>query len=193
MVDFSMLDVIIIGLILFLSLKGFISGFTKELFNFIGLIGGVYGASRFNVEVGGWISSNIFPMENESFIKLAGFVSIFLVIWIVLNVISSIFEKTLPEGLDVFSRFFGYILTVIRYIAIFAIIFASLQNVDMIAEKLAKHSKDSQIISTLNDIGADILNMKGRELNITEELNLTKEIDLESFKIDENKTDSTKE
>lgn len=185
MIDFSMLDMIIIGLILFLSLKGFISGLIKEFFNFTGLIGGVYFASRLNIEVGEFISSNIFPLESESFVKLAGFVSVFLAIWMISNFISSIFEKTLPEGVDIFSRILGYALTVLRYIAIFAIIVVSLKNVDTIAEKFAKHSEDSSIVSTLNEIGADLLNMNARESDAI--------IDLQAFKIDANETNKTKE
>ncbi|NEW60019.1 CvpA family protein [Sulfurovum sp. bin170] len=193
MVDFSMVDIIIVGLILFLSLKGLVNGFLKELFNFIGLIGGVYFASRMNATVGEFINSNIFPVENEPALKLVGFISILLAIWMVANLISSIFEKTLPTGVDVFSRIFGYALTIVRYIAIFALIIASLQNVELIAKKLAKHSANSQIIPTLNEIGVDLLNMKSREANATMELNTTKEIDLESFNMEQNDTNRTKE
>ncbi|SFV71860.1 Putative integral membrane protein [hydrothermal vent metagenome] len=193
MVDFSMVDMIILGLILFLSLKGLVNGFLKELFNFIGLIGGVYFASRLNATVGEFINSNIFPIENEPALKLVGFIFILLVIWVVANLISSIFEKTLPDGVDILSRVLGYALTIVRYVAIFALIIASLQNVELIANKLAKHSKNSQIMPTLNKIGFELLNIKNREANATEELNISKAIDLQSFKMEQNETNQTEE
>ena len=193
MVDFSMVDMIIIGFILFLSLKGLVNGFIKEFFNFIGLVGGVYFASRMNETVGKFINTNLFPVENEPALKLVGFVSIFFIIWMITNIISSIFEKTLPLGVDFFSRILGYALTVVRYIVIFALIITSLQNVEIIAKKLAKQSANSQLMPTLNEIGADILNMEVRELNATLDLNETKEIYLPSFKVDENDTNKTKE
>ena len=37
MEDFNTVDMIIVGLVLFLSLKGLVNGFIKELFNFVGL------------------------------------------------------------------------------------------------------------------------------------------------------------
>jgi membrane protein required for colicin V production len=189
MVDFSMLDMIIIGLVFFLSLKGLVNGFIKEFFNFIGLIGGVYFASRMNMVVGEFVSSNVFPIKDEPFLKLVGFVSVFLAIWIFSNLVSSIFEKTLPEEISFVSRILGYALTILRYIAIFAIIITSIQNVELIAEKLTKHSADSQVIPTLNEIGVDLLNMEGRDINNTAEINATKDkIDLQSFDIDKNKT-----
>jgi len=190
MVDFSMMDMIIIGLIFFLSLKGIVNGFLKELFNFIGLIGGVYFASRMNDSIGNLIHTNIFPIENEPALKLVGFIAVFLVIWIVANFVSSIFEKTLPEGVDFFSRILGYALTIVRYIAIFAIIIASLQNVEMIAKKLEKHSSTSKVMPVLNEIGVDLLNMKNRVANASTDLNSTK-IDLQSFPIDQNDTNQT--
>jgi membrane protein required for colicin V production len=189
MVDFSMLDMVIIGLVFFLSLKGLVNGFIKEFFNFIGLIGGVYFASRMNMVVGEFVSGNVFPIKDEPFLKLAGFVSVFLAIWIFSNLVSSIFEKTLPEEVSFVSRILGYALTILRYIAIFAIIITSIQNVELIAEKLTKHSADSQVIPTLNEIGVDLLNMEGRDINNTAEINATKDkIDLQSFDIDNNKT-----
>jgi membrane protein required for colicin V production len=185
MVDFSMIDMIIVGLILFLSLKGIVNGFLKELFNFIGLIGGVYFASRMNDSVGEFINVNIFPVENEPALKLVGFIAVFFAIWMVANLVSSIFEKTLPIEVDFFSRILGYALTILRYVAIFALIIASLQNVEMIAEKLAKHSTDSQVIPTLHDVGVDLLNIT--------EVNATKEIDLQSFNMEQNDTNQTRE
>jgi membrane protein required for colicin V production len=187
MIDFSMVDMIIIGLVLFLSLKGIVNGFLKELFNFIGLIGGVYLASRFNGTVGDFIHTNIFPIENEPALKLVGFIGVLLTIWIVTSMISSILEKALPEGVDFFSRILGYALTILRYIAIFALIISAVQNVDLISEKLAKHSKDSQIIPMLNEIGADLLNIN------TSESNTTAPIDLNAFKIDEKESNRTTE
>ena len=199
MVDFSMVDMIIIGFILFLSLKGLVNGFIKEFFNFIGLVGGVYFASRMNESVGIFINTNIFPVENEPALKLVGFISIFIIIWMVTNIISSIFEKTLSEGVDFFSRILGYALSVVRYVVIFALIITSLQNVELIAKKLAKQSANSQLMPILNEIGADILNIEARELNATLDLNttldqnITKDISLPSFKVDENDTNKTRE
>jgi membrane protein required for colicin V production len=189
MIDFSMVDMIVVGLILFLSLKGIINGFSKELFNFIGLIGGVYFASRMNVPIGEFISRDIFPIENEPALKLVGFIAVFLIIWLASNIVSSIFENTLPDEVDFLSRILGYALTIIRYIAIFAIIIASSQNVEMIAEKLSKQSANSQVLPKLNEIGSDILNM--RERNITKESNIIDEIDLQSFEMDVNETNQT--
>ncbi len=181
MLDFTTIDMIIIGLILFLSLKGLVNGFIKELFSFIGLIGGVAIASRMNATVGDFINSNIFPIENEPALKLAGFVAILLTIWMVSNLISSIFDNKEPGFI---SRILGYALTLMRYTAIFALILASVQNVDLISKKLEKHTEGSQSVPMLKELGEQLLNM---------EVEKTEDINLQSFKMDHNDTNQTQE
>jgi len=190
MLDFSTVDMIIIGLILFLSLKGLANGFIKELFSFIGLIGGVAVAARINGHVGDIISNNIFPIENEPALKLAGFVATLLAIWLIANMISSIFEKSGSEELGFFSRILGYAIALLRYIAIFALIMASVQNVELISKKLETHAQNSQVIPLLQELGATLLNMDARQAT-----NQKKEdpIDLNAFKMDQNESNQSHE
>jgi len=198
MIDFNTVDMIITGLILFLSLKGLVNGFTKELFNLIGLIVGVAVAARMNSTVGQFVSENIFPIENEPALKMLGFVTVLTAIWIISTLISSIIEKLSSDDIGFFSRILGYILTIIRYIAIFAIILVSVKNVDLISKKLETYSHDSKAITTLNEIGRKLLNMKEVEdnnetkvetNNDSQKSNLvTEKIDLTSYNIESNET-----
>ena len=187
MLDFTTVDMIIIGLILFLSLKGLVNGFIKELFSFIGIIGGVAIASRMNASVGDFINTNLFPIENEPAVKLAGFVAILLVVWMISNLISSIFDNDEP---GFFSRILGYGLTLMRYTAIFALIIASVQNIDLISKKLEKHAEGSQSIPMLKELGEKLLNM---EVTKTTSQEKTESINLQSFKMDHNDTNQTQE
>jgi len=104
--EFESFDIIIVGLILFLSLKGIVTGFIKELFNFIGLIGGIALASRINMEVGTFLSENLFPLNNEPSIKLVGFVATLLAIWLVFTMVSSIINGFLSDDIGILSRIF---------------------------------------------------------------------------------------
>lgn len=176
-------DIIIVGLILFLSLKGIVTGFTKELFNFIGLVGGIALASRVNIEVGEFLSQNIFPLDNEPSLKLVGFVATLLAVWLVFTVISSIFESASSEEIGFFSRTLGYLLTIARYIAIFSIIIVGIGQSDYLSEKLSKHYEKSQLFPILKNIGTELLNNQ-IDNNITTAN--TNDINLSSFSIDNN-------
>jgi len=178
--EFESFDIIIVALILFLSLKGIVTGFTKELFNFIGLIGGVALASRVNVEVGTFLSENLFPLNNEPSLKLVGFVATLLAVWLIFTMVSSIINGFLSDDIGIFSRILGYILTVARYIAIFAIIIVGVQQSDFLSKKLSEHYEKSQLLPILNDIGIQILN------NQIDNNSTINDINLSSFPIDIN-------
>ncbi len=202
MIDFNTVDMIIAGLILFLSLKGLVNGFIKELFNFIGLIVGVAVAARMNITVGQFISENIFPIANEPALKMVGFMTVLVAIWILATLLSSIIEKLSSEEIGFFSRILGYILSTLRYVAIFAIILVSVKNVDLISKKLETYSTDSKIITSLDEIGTKLL-----YIGVSSENNETKrdteekveakiepkreKLDLSSYPIDNNETNET--
>ena len=190
MIDFNTVDMIIAGLILFLSLKGLVNGFTRELFNFIGLIVGVAVAARMNITVGQFISENIFPIANEPALKMVGFVTVLVAIWVISTLFSSIMESLSSDEVGFFSRILGYILTILRYVAIFAIILVSVKNVDLISKKLEKYSSDSKIITSLDEIGTKILNM---EENNNTNNSTTEKINLNSYIIENNETNGTKQ
>lgn len=173
MMDFNTVDIIIAGLILFLSIKGLVNGFSKELFNFIGLIGGVAVAARVNTTVGEFIHTNIFPVEHEPALKLIGFISVLLGIWMLLSFIASIVDKVSSDSVGFFSRVLGYLLTATRYTAIFALIVVGVQNSEFLSEKFSKHYENSQAFPILSEIGTELLNIEARTEGVKEESNST--------------------
>jgi uncharacterized membrane protein required for colicin V production len=186
---------IIAGLILFLSLKGLVNGFTKELFNFIGLIVGIAVAARMNITVGQFISENIFPIENDPALRMVGFVTVLVAIWVISTLFSSIIDSVSSDEVGFFSRILGYILTILRYVAIFSIILVSVKNVDLISKKLEVYSQDSKMMSSLNEIGNKLLNREEeepiKENNETKNENhkiQTEKINLKNYDIESNQT-----
>jgi uncharacterized membrane protein required for colicin V production len=195
MIDFNSVDIIIAGLILFLSLKGLVNGFTKELFNFIGLIVGIAVAARMNITVGQFISENIFPIENDPALRMVGFVTVLVAIWVISTLFSSIIDSVSSDEVGFFSRILGYILTILRYVAIFSIILVSVKNVDLISKKLEVYSQDSKMMSSLNEIGNKLLNREEeepiKENNETKNENhkiRTEKINLKNYDIESNQT-----
>lgn len=158
--DFHVVDIIIVSLILFLAIKGLVNGFTKELFNFIALIGGIAVAARMHGVVGEFINQNIFPIANTDAQKLAGFMAILLSIWIILNMISSIMSKFSIEEPSVMSRLFGYLISLARYLFIIALIIFGVKNSQYFEDNLSQYYKDSQLFTPLSQIGSTLLNME---------------------------------
>ena len=163
--DFHIVDMVIVGLVLFLAIKGLVNGFSKELFNFLGLIGGITVAARTHEIVGDLITKqNILPEVAVNYQKIIGFIAVFLALWILFNLIASIVEKFSSNEIGIFSRILGYIIGVVRYGFIFALIIFGLNNAEFLKEKLQKHYEGSKLFNPMVKIGQKLLN---RDLNQT--------------------------
>ena len=176
-----MIDMIIIGVVLFLAIRGLVNGFSKELFNFLGLIGGIAVAARVNDVVGDLIiKQNVLPEMFTQYQKIIGFVTVFVAIWIIFNLISSLISSFNSEDVSIVSRILGYIIGLARYALIFSLIIFGFNNSDFLKEKFAKYTQQSQLFVPMSKVGAKLLN---RDANMTfmdsngtqMDLNLTQE------------------
>jgi len=168
MMDFNYFDVIIASIVLLLGIKGFMHGFIKEVFGLVGLIGGVYFASRLAGTAADFIDTNFLHLENVSLLKLIGFLSILILIWLGATILGSIFSKlTSASGLGFLNRLFGFIAGGGKYFLIFALIVTALSNVSLVKDNLEKHVKDSILYPYLKQAGAYLINLDPTSLGFT--------------------------
>jgi len=183
--DFQMIDMIIVGIVLFLAIKGLVNGFSQELFNFIGLIGGIVIAARVNETVGDIIiKQNILPEIFTQYQQIIGFVAVFLAIWIIFNIISSFFSGFTSDEISFMSRFLGYIVAIVRYAFIFSLIIFGFNNADFLKEKFSKYTEKSQVFEPMSTMGKRLLN---KDINQTKAI----ETEITSIKSDINITTTT--
>ena len=160
MMDFNYFDVTIAAIILILGIKGFMQGFIKEAFGLVGLVAGVYFAARLAPEAASFIDTNFFHLENQSLLKLVGFLAILILIWLGATILGSIFSKlTNQSGLGFLNRLFGFIAGGGKYFLIFALIVTALSNVTLVKDNLEKYVKDSVIYPYLREAGSYLINL----------------------------------
>lgn len=82
MQDISIFDIVVIAITLLLGLKGLFRGFIKEVFGLIGIIGGIFIASRLATTVGEIIAP-VLALKNDSSIQLMGFIVGLIAFWLV--------------------------------------------------------------------------------------------------------------
>ncbi len=181
--DFQIIDIVLIAITLFLAIKGLVNGFSKELFNFLGLIGGIAVAARINDIVGDLIvKQGILPESMVQYQTVIGFVAVFVIIWIIFNIISSIFASFSSDEIGIISRFFGYLIGVVRYASILALIIFGFNNSTFLKEKLANYTQNSKLFEPMFKVGKTILDSDN---------NLTIVLENNSSTIDTNSTNST--
>jgi len=157
--NISIFDIIVISLIVILGLKGLFRGLTKELFGLIGIVGGVFIASRLAKNVGE-IANSIIPVDNESTILLIGFIITLILFWIIAYVLGVVLEKVFSaSGLGVFDRLLGFVFGAGKIFLLFAIIAYALSNVKMINDNLQPKLKDSMVFPMLVETGSYIIKL----------------------------------
>jgi len=168
MMDFNYFDVTIASIILILGIKGFMQGFIKEAFGLLGLVAGVYFASRLADPAAVFIDTNFLHLENTSLLKLIGFLAILTIIWLAATIVGAIFSKlTSQSGLGFINRLLGFIVGGGKYFLIFALIITALSNVTLVKDNLEKYVKDSVLYPYLRESGAYLINLDPATLGFT--------------------------
>ncbi len=154
------MDIAVIVLTLLMAIKGIVNGFLKELFGFIGLIGGVFVASRAAEEIAKQINANMPQIDNFALLKLIGFLAALALIWgsvtFVGNIIVGISKNKPHSTLD---RLFGFIVAGTKYFLIFSLIVAALFRSPLIKDNMGKTVKTSKLYPILDRTGSALINL----------------------------------
>ncbi|EES90008.1 CvpA family protein [Helicobacter canadensis] len=158
--SFSYFDLIIGLLIVLVGLKGIVNGFIREVFGLIGIVGGVFIASVYATEAGGWISRHIYTFENPSAISLIGFLVLLALVWILSLVIAEILQKvTRISALNSMNRILGFCFGAFKTFMIFSIIFYAISNVQVAKRFMQKYTDNSFLYPLLLDSGEVIIKL----------------------------------
>jgi len=167
MIDFNYFDVTIGAIVLILGIKGFMNGFIKEMFGLIGLVAGVYFASRLSGDAATFIENNFLHLENSALLKLLGFLSILIIIWLSATILGSIFSKlSSASGLGFINRFLGFIAGGGKYFLIFALIITALSNVTLVKDNLEKYVHNSVLYPYLKMVGSSIIHLDPKTIGL---------------------------
>ncbi len=167
MVNFNYFDVTVGVIILLLAIKGFMNGVVKEVFGLAGLIGGVYFASRLAGDAAAFIDKTFIHIENASLLKLIGFMSVLIIIWMSATILGAIISKlTSASGLGFIDRVLGFVAGGGKYFVIFALIVTALSNVTLIKENTQKYVKDSILYPILYKAGSAIIKIDPSSLGL---------------------------
>jgi len=157
---FNTFDVIAIVLIVLVSLKGLFSGFTKEFFNSLGLIGGIFVASYFHKTVANYIFNNITDAISIKVLNLISLVLIFILFYMAIKLIGKAFAMIgSDDDISAASRLGGMIVKLVTLFFVFSLITYAISTKKNVVEKIKDITDTSILYPLLKDTGASILNM----------------------------------
>ena len=164
--EFNYFDLIVAIIILFLGLKGIINGFFKEVFGLVGIIGGIFIASRVGDEVGQKLSDLIFNFESNAAISFSGFLTTLALFWILMIVIGLAFKKMgALSGLGPVDKILGFIFGASKFFFIAAVIAHSMYNIKAIKNSIDPHLNNSILFPILVETGGFIMKLDPVEIS----------------------------
>lgn len=170
--EFNYFDIVVVIIILILGLKGIINGFFKEIFGLIGIIGGIFIASRLGDNVGQYLSDTIFNFSNQPAISFTGFLITLAVFWLLMVLIGFAFKKLSSlSGLGPVDRIFGFIVGASKFFLIASVISYAVYNVKAIRTTLDTSLKTSIVFPILVETGKYIMKIDPTE--VSNEINAT--------------------
>lgn len=159
MQDFSVFDLIIITITLILGLKGLFRGLIKEVFGIIGIIGAIFVASRISKETGDLLAP-VLVLQNEATIKLIGFITALIAVWLVVYTAGVIVSKIFSaSGLGVVDRIFGFIFGASKVFLIFSVIAYALYQVQSFRKVMDEKFNNSFVMPHLISVGSVIIKL----------------------------------
>ncbi len=151
----NIFDIVVIALVLLLSIKGLLNGFGKELFNALGLIGGIFVAAYFYKDAALYIHENFLNVSIKV-LNLISVIVIFVLTWLIGNTIGKFFNS---NDLSATSRIGGMIVKLISTFLIFSLIIYAFSTKKQIVQDFKSTIDGSKLYTLLRDTGAEILNM----------------------------------
>ncbi|MDD2906231.1 MAG: CvpA family protein [Sulfurimonas sp.] len=156
--EFNYFDLVAAVIILLLGLKGIINGFFKELFGLIGIIGGIFIASRVGNEVGQYLSDLIFKFENSAAINFTGFLFTLAAFWFIMIISGALFTKLSSiSGLGPVDKLLGFVFGAGKFFLIAAVITHALYNIKALKATIEPIEQESILFPIFVETGAFIM------------------------------------
>ncbi len=174
----SYFDVVIGIVVLLLGLKGVLNGFFRELFGLVGIIGGVFVASRFGTSFGELLSNVIFHFETQAAVNFTGFVLTLGIFWIMMVSVGLTFKKlSSVSGLGSIDKGMGFLVGSGKFFLIASVVTYAFFNIKIVKTNMQSTMEQSFLFPILVSTGAYIMKMDTtqlqNEINATNETNET--------------------
>ncbi len=170
--EYSYFDIVVSVIILFLGLKGILNGFFKELFGLLGIVGGIFIASRVGDDVGQYLSDLIFNFDSHAAITFTGFLVTLAVFWLFMIFIGFVFKKlSSVAGLGIFDRILGFVFGASKFFLIASVIAFATYNVKAMRSTIDSTMQNSFMFPILVKTGNVIMQID--PIDISDDINAT--------------------
>ena len=165
MANIVLFDLITLALVLILGIKGIINGFVKEFFGLLGIIGGIYFASRYAAVAGDLIHKHIYAFGNQASLYLFGFIAVLIVFWIACIFIGYLLAQALSlSGLSIIDKLAGFIMGSAKIFLVFSVLAVTLTNIEFIKSRIEPYVANSMMFPLFLETGRYIVKLDTKDV-----------------------------
>jgi membrane protein required for colicin V production len=163
--ELNYFDLVVGVIILLLGLKGILNGFLKEVFGLVGIVGGIFIASRFGGDVGGVLSDAIFKFESHAAVAFTGFLFTLALFWLLMIAAGILFKRlSTLSGLGPYDRILGFVFGSSKFFLIASVIVYAVFNVNAIKRNLEPAMANSMLYEAMYATGGFVMKIDAEAL-----------------------------
>ncbi|SFP09677.1 CvpA family protein [Hydrogenimonas thermophila] len=160
MTEIIWFDIVTLGVILIVGIKGIFNGLIKEIAGLLGIISGVFIASSYAEDFGMWIGSNIIKIDSQTALNMIGFLTLLTLIWLTFILAGILLSKLISiSGMGIIDKLFGFIFAGGKIFVIVSAIVYALSNIEIIKKTTEKYVAESFMYPLYYETGKFIINI----------------------------------
>lgn len=155
-------DIGIVAIVAFFGLRGLRSGLILEIMGVIGVVLGIYCASKYCVDGAKYLELAGLKFENKNILWTLSFILILALIWIGSLVVGSIVARFIiisPE-IAIVNYCGGYVFSALKYFVILCVVAYGLAQVGFLKEPIQNLTKGSKAYPIMYEIAEKIINIE---------------------------------
>ncbi|WQX69767.1 CvpA family protein [Helicobacter pylori] len=156
------IDLALLVVVVAFGIRGFYHGFVSEVAGTLGIVLGVYLASRYSVAVGNLFSEHLYDLRNETMTNLIGFLLVLASIWVFFLAFGVLLGKVLVfSGLGIIDKALGFIFSCLKTFLVLSFILYALSKMEVMKDANAYLQEKSAFFSTMKSIASKIMRLDG--------------------------------
>ncbi|MBH0277583.1 CvpA family protein [Helicobacter pylori] len=156
------IDLALLVVVVAFGIRGFYHGFVSEIAGTLGIVLGVYLASRYSVAVGNLFSEHLYDLRNETMTNLIGFLLVLASIWVFFLAFGVLLGKVLVfSGLGIIDKALGFIFSCLKTFLVLSFILYVLSKMDLMKDANAYLQEKSAIFPTMKSVASKIMRLDG--------------------------------
>ncbi len=144
------------------GIRGFYHGLVSEVAGILGIVLGVYLASRYSVAIGQLFSDHLYDLRNETMTNLIGFLLVLASVWVFFLALGVVLGKVLKfSGLGIIDKALGFIFSCLKTFLVLSFILYALSKMELMKDANTYLQEKSDIFPTMKSIASKIMHLDG--------------------------------